>query len=690
MAAVAMAIFAYGVWQRVLLWRQGKPESGRLDRPKERALALLRYGFVQVKILKETYPGAFHALLFWGFAVLFVGTTTTVLDEDFYRLITGDKFIQGNFYVGFSFVLDIVGALAILGLLMALYRRYVTKPARLDNQKEDSVLLLLILAILATGFLSEAGRIAHEMPAFETYSSPVGYALAALLAGLPESARSGFHVLMWFTHMFLSLGFIAYLPYSKGLHILTGWANVYTSNLGPKGTLRPIPDMMARMEAGEDTEMGYKALADLTWKDRLMVDACTRCGRCQDACPAKATNKHLNPKEVIQALRTLMLEKTNGAGPRPLLKAEDEEKGALSTEVLWQCTNCMACMNACPVMIEHIPLIVQMRRELAMEFDAMEPACRKFFKNMDVNANPWGMNPAERVNWTAGLDVPTVFDKPDFEYLLWVGCLGAFDQRSQKISQAVVKVLTAAGVNFAILGELEICCGDPVRRLGNEASFQAMVKMTTDNLKEAEVHVKKVITTCPHCFNTLAHDYKDFGVSWEVVHHTVFLADLVRQGRITLTPGDPVTAALHDSCFLGRYNDVYDAPRQLAEASGARLVEFEKSRDNGFCCGGGGGRTWLEEEVHTVEDKINVTRVTQLGATGAKLILSACPYCMMMFDEGTKLKKVNQGDPLWNIHGVGHTEAARKGETQVDLFDLVQLKDVAELVAERMATPKTA
>ena len=684
MATVAMGIFAFGIFQRIRLWRQGKnTPTSRLFPIPERLKALLFYGFLQIKIIRKTFAGIFHSIVFWGFAILFVGTSLTFLDEDFYRIVTGHKFIQGPFYVGFSWLLDLAGFVAVFGIGMALWRRYLKKSDLLDDRKEDSVFLLLILGILITGFLSEGLRISHQMPRFEIYSSPVGYAVAMIFSGLGQSGKTGFHALFWFSHLFLALGFIAYLPYSKGLHILSGWFNVYSANLEEKGELPPIPKMMERMEAGEDVEMGYKTDTDLTWKERLMLDACTRCGRCQDVCPAYNTGKELNPKQVIQDVRSLMLTKwKNPQTDKCLLQAECGENGAVTSGVLWSCTNCAACMEACPVLVEHVPLIVQMRRELAMEFDDTTPEGRKLFKNMDVNANPWGMAPTDRAAWTEGLDVPTVMDNPDFEYLFFVGCLGCYDPRSIQIAKALVKIFKAADVNFAILGEMELCCGDPIRRLGNEASFQAIVGMTREMLDESELKIRKVITMCPHCFNTLAHEYKDFGLDWEVVHHAEFLDRLIQNGELQLDSSRPMTATVHDSCFLGRYNDLYDEPRRIAQACGAQIIETVNRKENGFCCGGGGGRTWLEEEVERVDDKINVARVTQLAQTGADAFISACPYCMMMFDEGTKLTNIHPEDMLWNRYSEKAQE--KSGEGELDLFELVELMDIAELVAQRL------
>ena len=681
LAVLTMAVFGYGLYRRIMLWKKGKPVADRLDNLPERISGLIRYGFFQAKIIRQAFAGLFHSVIFWGFAVLFVGTSLTMFDEDLYRLVTGHKLISGSFYIVFSWLLDVAGVLAILGIGMAAFRRYIQKPEPLDSKNEDLVFLGLILAILVTGFFSEALRISNEMNAFETTASPFGYLLATAFAGFGSSTKMAVHAVFWFSHLFLALGFIAFLPHTKGLHILTGWFNVFTRNLGPAGKLASIPNMMERMERDEEVELGYKSIDDLTWKDRLMLDACTRCGRCQDVCPAYATGKHLNPKQVIQDMLALML--TPSSKGKTLLEAEGgKEKGAISSEVLWDCTTCMACMNACPVMIEHIPLILQMRRELAMEFDDMSTECRTLFKNMDVNANPWGMNPAARFEWAKDAGVPTVFDNPDFEYLIFGGCLGAYDERTQRICQSLIKILNAASISYAILGEMELCCGDPIRRLGNEASFQALVGMTAETLKDAEVTIRKVITICPHCYNTLAHEYPEFGFDWEVVHHSVLIAELIAQGRIKLKAGDPMTAVLHDSCYLARYNSIVEPPRQIASALNVQLAPLALSGADGFCCGGGGGRTWLEEEVEDVEDKINLRRITQLAGTGAKTVLSACPYCMMMFEEAAKLKKIKKGGDLWRAHGVDQTDQSDRED--LDLFELVKLKDLAELVAERL------
>jgi len=692
LAVVVVAVFIYGIWQRIRAYRMGKPAPDALADKGKRFGELIRYGIAQMRVVREAYPGVFHLFMFWGFVVLFIGTALTVLDEDFYRLITGTKFIQGNFYVVFSFLLDLFGLLAIVGILMALLRRYLQKPERLDNKTEDATLITWILVVLVTGFLSEGARIGVVMGhkanyAFEA-SSFVGYGLALVFGNSPT-----LHKLFWTGHVLISLTFIALLPYNKGLHIFSTLGSIFTRSLGPKAKVPAIPKMMERMEAGEEVEMGYKAIEDLNWREILQTDACTRCGRCQDNCPAYNTGKHLSPKTFIQTVRDHWLAEwakkrdANVEVSKPEgeeAAAEDEDggpfmleaeavcrgceggEGSVESQVLWDCTNCMACMNVCPVFVEHVPLINQMRRELAMEFDDSEKACKDFFKNMDTNANPWGMNPSDRMTWVYEMGVPTVFDNPDYEYLYWVGCMGGFDPRAIKIGKAFVQILQAAGVNFAVLGEMELCCGDSLRRLGNEASFQALIMMFQQTVTECEMDAtfkgKKVLTTCPHGFNTLKHEYPDFGFEWDVIHHTEFIFKLIKEGKIKLQSGNGQTAVLHDSCFLARYNDIIDEPREILKAAGLKLIEPERSGDLTFCCGAGGGRAWLEEHYEPEKgiDRINFNRTDELIKTNADNIVAACPLCMMMFDEATKQDKYEQ------------------------VMEGKKLLDIAEVVAEKL------
>jgi Fe-S oxidoreductase/nitrate reductase gamma subunit len=678
LGVVALVIFGLGARKRIREYRIGRPAPEALADKGARFVELLKHGIAQARLLSEPFPGIFHLFLFWGFAVLLAGTVITFIDEDAYRYIAGHKLIADRFYIVLSFSMDLFGLLATVGIGLAAARRYIARPKQLESESADASLLIWILAVLVTGFLTEGARIGvvteHKADyAFEAWSF-VGYGLSILLGSSPAV-----HKLFWSVHVLVSFYFIATIPSSKARHIFAAMASVYTRTFGPKAKVPSIPNMMERMENGEDVELGYKRITDLTWREILQSDACTKCGRCHSACPAASTGKALSPMTFIQRVRESWLQetaRTNADGKETdkkvfLLEAEasgvgDDAVSHIPTEMLWDCTNCMACMEVCPVFVEHVPLIVQMRRELAMEFDDSEKSCKDFFKNMDVNANPWGMNPGKRAEWTANEDIPLVLDKPDYEYLLWLGCMGGFDPRTIEIFKALIKVLKAADVSFAILGEMEMCCGDSLRRLGNEASFQALVAMFKETIKECGIDPsfegKKVIVACPHGYNTLKHDYPEFGFKWQVFHHTEIISALIEEGRIRLSKSAR-TAVFHDSCFLSRYNDIVNEPRRILEAASAGLKEVDQSGKNVFCCGGGGGRVWLEEENDPGKGKfrINYNRADELIAAGADDIVSACPMCMMMLDDACKRDKCEK-----NMAGK-------------------RLRDIAEIVAEQIA-----
>ncbi|MDP8222885.1 MAG: heterodisulfide reductase-related iron-sulfur binding cluster [Candidatus Lernaella stagnicola] len=714
LAVVVVAIFAYGLWTRFKAYRMGRKAEGRLDNVGARVGSLLKYWIGQLKVLQETYQGVLHLMIFWGFVVLFIGTSLTVLDEDLYRLLSGgQKFIHGDFYVVFSFLLDLFGLLAIIGVLMAMYRRYVMKPEGLDNRAEDALFLWFLLGVLVTGFLSEGARIGVVMAekgqvAYEA-SSFVGYGLGKIFGG-----SAGLHQAFWTIHVLASMVFIASIPYYKARHIFTTGINIYTATLKPTGKMiEPIPSMMERMEAGEDVELGYKRIEELTWREIAQLDGCLRCGRCQDVCPAYETKKgrevHLSPKDFIQAVKDYWwakveaeadaaVEKTAEEGEAQateglegsvadghfLLKSEaamwgEEYRGAIDSTVLWDCTNCMACMHACPAMIEHVPLITYMRRELAMEFDDSEKACKTFFKNMDTNANPWGFSPSERMSWIAEEGVPTVFENPDFEYLWYVGDLGSYDPKAIKANRALAKIFKEAGLNVAVLGEMEFSEGDSLRRLGNEASFQALVMMFKQTVEECELDPtfkgKKVVTADPHSYNCLKHEYPDFGFQWEVFHHTEILAQLIREQKIKLRGGNGKTATYHDSCFLARYNDIVQEPRDVLAACGYTVIEPARTGKKTFCCGGGGGRAWLEEDFDPEQgiDRCNNVRSEELAATGATDIVSACPLCGMMFDEALKRPQM---------------EEVMEGKRQMDIAEIVFENTVFSEPVEAPAEPE--
>jgi Fe-S oxidoreductase/nitrate reductase gamma subunit len=621
---VVIVIFVLGLLKRIRLWRIGKPEN-RTDRIGKRIVSFLRFGLLHGRILKELFPGITHFLLFWGFAVLLLGTILIFFQEDITLLFFNWTFLHGSFYLVFSFVLDLFGLLAIIGVMLLAFRRYVLKPERLDNKPEDWISLALIFLVLITGFIQEGLRIAVTRPDFERYSF-VGWQISKLLG----SSSAPAHAALWWVHAFLAFGFIGYVAYSRLLHLITSPLNQFFRSFSPPGEVKPILDI-ENQEA-----FGVAKLGDFTWKQLLDTDACTRCGRCQDNCPAYLSGKPLSPKKVIQDLKNHL---TSQAGNPVKAEAETVEVppiagNVISEDELWACTTCAACHQACPVFIQVIDKAVDLRRHLVLMESKFSVEVKLFFKNMETNYNPWTIGFSTRGNWAKGLEVKSLSEKSDAEYLLFVGCAGSFDERNRKVARSLVNLLNKAKVSFGILGAEEICCGETVRRMGNEYLAQMLMQQNVELFKN--YGVRKIITICPHCFNTFKNEYHQFGGEYQVLHHTQLMLELIRSGRLQPRAGEEMTLTYHDSCYLGRHNQIFDAPREVARRLGkVRLVEMERNREKSFCCGAGGGRMWMEETIGT---RISHMRVDQAASTGAPLVATACPYCLTMFEDGFKEK----------------------------------------------------
>ncbi|HBB16931.1 MAG TPA: iron-sulfur-binding reductase [Syntrophus sp. (in: bacteria)] len=672
---VALVIFAYGVYRRWRLWvALGRPET-RLDRLPERIKALLINGLFQVKTFREPYPGIIHGLIFFGFLVLIIGSaidaTEFHITEPF-----GWAFLRGTFYLVFSFVMDLFGLAILIGVLLAIYRRYIRRPDGLgyqgkpDNTPDDAVVLLLLLAIIVTGFIIEALRIRVTAPPWEVWSFG-GWILAKAFAGVEPEQAKFLHKSSWWTHTFLSLGFIAYIPYSRLLHILTTPANHFLASLKTAGYNEPIRDF----ETAET--FGVGKLEEFTKKQIFDSDACTRCGRCQDGCPAYLSGKPLSPKKVIQDIKTYWLEQAPAAaaakraavsaaaeagektaGKNILIRAlervdgvvdamgkgtkgeaKTEEKpmagGVIDLHELWACTNCLYCTEHCSASIEHVPKIIAMRQYKVLTEADFAPELQLTFRNMENNSNPWGIGSHLRADWAKDLGIKTLAEDPAVEYLFYVGCAGSFDDRGKKVSAAFAKILKAAGVSFGILGTEEGCCGDSAMRGGNEYLYQMLAQANIEVMKNHKV--KKVITACPHGYNALKKDYPNFGGEFEVYHHTEIIADLIARGKIVLKKPAERVFTYHDSCFLGRYNDIYDPPRRILKAvPGLKLVEMERNLAKSFCCGAGGARMWMEEDIG---ERINNMRTDQAIAAGAETIAVGCPLCLTMLSDGIKDRK---------------------------------------------------
>jgi Fe-S oxidoreductase len=635
-AAVAISgtLFARRARLLVMLVRAGQPveRSGDVAR-RVRNEATIVLG--QRKLLARPGPGLIHAFIFWGFLVLaptIVIALIGVVDKHSTLPWLGH---QG----WFAFLVDLFAVLVLVGVLAALWIRKVQRPQRFEGSHmgEADVILGLIATIATTLLLWHASRIALGLNEWPRSWSPA----SSLLSGLFSrggAARALERVFVW-AHVLTILTFLAYLPRSKHLHIATAAVNVWFGRTGPGGRLEPLRfDDQDVPE--EDMRFGAGTTADLTWKQVLDTFSCTECGRCQDVCPAFATGKALSPKLLMMGLRDQVF--ADGASalaagdagepfqPAPLVP------NAVTDEVVWDCVTCGACVQACPVSIEHVDHIVDLRRHLVMVESSFPAEAESMLRDVERASNPWGKPQSERADWAASLGVRVLEPgDPAPEVLYWVGCASSFDERARRTAESTAKLLQAAGVDFAILGPRESCTGDPARRMGNEYVFQAFAEQNVATLNEAGV--TKIVANCPHCFNTLANEYPDFGGRYDVVHHSELLASLLLDGRLSPGPAGSTSITYHDSCYLARHNDVLASPRDLVAAVG-RPVEMERSAKNTFCCGAGGAHMWMEERGSA----INENRVREAAGTGAQTLAVACPFCTVMLDDGVQ----STGDEL--------------------------------------------
>ncbi len=622
-----VAVAGYGVWRHVRQWRRGQPAL-RFDRPLERCGRLLKMAVLQLSLWRDPLAGALHAMIFWGFITLTAATAVVMIHEDF-----GIHIMQGSFYLYFqSLFVDILGALAVLGTALAGIRRWIMKPRKLVFTDEASWILIAIFVILVSGYCLEGWRIAVTSDKWGSWS-PIGQLVAnvSLAVASPPVLKTA-HVVVWWGHLVLVFAFIAWAPYTKMLHVLTAPLNIFTVDLDSRvGALKPLDFETA-------TSFGINSLEQFTWKELLDLDSCTECGRCTSVCPANSAGKQLSPRDIILDLQQQLHD--NDLTSVPADAEPDEDAGplfpiigntpALSPEALWQCTTCAACVDACPVSIEQYPKILDMRRYLAMEEAEMPAMLQDAMTSLEQRGHPFRGTQASRTDWCDGIEIPHFRDVEDPEVLLWVGCGGALVDRNQKSTRALAGLLQHAGVRFGILGKEESCTGDPARRAGNEFLFDTMAR---DNVKTFETqNVKTVVTSCPHCFNTLQNEYPQLGAEIEVFHHTTYLAKLIGENRLTIDPAAMESITLHDPCYLGRHNGITAEPRRLIEqVSGRPPVEMEQHGEQSFCCGGGGGLSFVEEPSG---QRVNVERARQVMETDAATVAVGCPFCTTMLEDG--------------------------------------------------------
>lgn len=633
---VALALCIWFFYRRYRLWTIGRPEERFSDR-SARLRGAFKDSILQATVLKEKGPGIMHLGMYVGMAVLFVATISVAMQADLHIPV-----VQGDFYLYFlSYAVDIAGLVFVIAMIACIVRRVLGINKGLDTKASDIVVLVLLLVVGVTGFVVEGLRIYGTDDPWRAWS-PIGNLFSYLFVGWSPEQVSIAHQILWWSHMALAFGLIAFWTYSKLVHVLLIPATVYCRSLEPEGTL-PFIDF----EDEELDSLGVGVLEDFTWKDLLDTEACIRCGRCENVCPAHLSGKALSPKGLMQNLNAEL----NLRGPvilteRAAAKSTscDGEKNqteaqqtildralvgdVVSPDELWACTTCGACMSQCPALLEHVPKIVKMRTyQVSME-SSFPPEAQATFRNLENNGNPWGRGWQTRMDWTEGLDVPTLAQNPDAEYLYWPGCAGAFDSRNRKVSAALVRLMRHVGVDFAVLGNAEKCCGDAARRLGNEYVYYLLA---SENIATLDSHgVKKIITQCPHCYQMLSRDYRQLGGDYDVIHHTELLARLIKEGKLDRAAMPNGTVTYHDSCYLGRYRGIYEEPRLIMSACHADVVEMEQNHDKSFCCGAGGGRMWLEEDKGS---RLNEMRVDQALETGASAVASACPFCLTMLSD---------------------------------------------------------
>jgi len=675
----AFLIFALVVMRHVRVWMAVRPEAprARVEVPR-RIAGLFRYAILQTRMYRETRVGVMHLGLFLGSTILLIGNINFVLGG-LPEAIIGWP-LDGILWTLLVGLQNTVAVFALAAVAYAFFRRLVTKPPRLLFTRTALATLTFIAAVVSTELLAQS---------FEAVAAPipgayVANALAVPLSAVGEEAAHTAFVVLWWAHMIVISAFLIYIPFNRHFHVYTSFVNIWLRKLEPRGML-PAMDLER-----EDATFGIRSLADLGWKDVLDGFTCTECGRCEAVCPAHQTGKTLSPRSLIMGIRKMSIAAEQGVSVIPNSPVVRETYGlddtridparlaapvvgtAISYDEVWDCVTCGACVEACPVTIEHVDKIVGLRRNMVLEDSRFPQELTAAFRGMESVANPWGQPPTARLDWTKGLafhvrtaaEVQAAGELDTLEVLYWVGCAAAFDDRNKRIARAVATCLDAAGISFAVLGQEEACTGDPARRMGNEYVFQILATGNIETLNRYGIGERTIVTACPHCFNTIGNEYGQLGGTFKIRHHSEFLADLIKSGRLQLGPdGLPGrTITYHDSCYLARYNGVIAAPRDVLGAiPGVTLTEMDKHGRQSFCCGAGGGRMWMEEARGT---RINEARTLQVLDTGASMVATACPFCMVMLRDGLD-------------------DAGRGADTE----NPVTAQDISELLAAAISGP---
>ena len=636
---LTLIVFVWGFRRRTRMWTVGRNEN-RSGQTKTRLKTLFVEGIAHQRILQERYPGFLHLFVFLGFLLpLFVIIFTQVMFSV--------PLVPAHIL---SLILDIAGLLAIISIVLLLYRRYIVRPARLDdNRPEDLSVLLLLLAILMTGILLESLKltvIGQDVSAW----APLGRLFSSIIQilGLSTLTLSFLAQIVFRIHFFLVLFTLVYIPFSKMFHIISSPLNMFFRNLENPGALSFID-----LEDEDAETFGVAKLEEFTWKQLLDLDACTRCGRCQDHCPAFLTEKPLSPKKLVQDLKDHMFKRapqlleSRAGGQHKENEVELIKGGVIDEDTLWACTTCRSCMDHCPVYVEHVDKIIDMRRYQVLMESQFPAELTAAFKGLERNSNPWGLGQDTRADWIQELDIPVMseYQSEELDLLFFVGCIRSYDDRNKKVALAMAKILNHLGIRFAVLGMEEGCCGDPARRVGNEYLYQILAQANIETLQRYKI--KKILTTCPHCYNTLKNEYPQLGFHADVVHHSTFLEEHIKNG--TLAPTVPLDKKLtyHDPCYLGRYGGLFDSPRAVLRAvPSLQLQEMTRTKRDSLCCGAGGGWMWMDEKIGK---RINIQRLEDALEIHPEWIATACPFCVTMFDDAIKNTNRENELKIWDI-----------------------------------------
>jgi Fe-S oxidoreductase len=578
----------------------------------------------------------------WGFMVFVIYYLIFIITGTGFTV--SETLENTRFFFYYEWIMDIAAPIIIIGALWGIIRRYIVKPPRLAEEQTTEAMVILVTVLIhpVTHLFKGATSIALGQPPVGLGANlpPISSALSNIFMGNSVSSVEIAHTGFFWAHWSIVLFVLVFIAYSRYMHLVVAPFNILLRYPRPKGALRPI-----NLDTAEI--FGTPKITDFTWKQLLDCYACVICGYCQDACPAYASDTPLNPKKVIQDLKNHLL----AVGPDLVIgKVEADKLGksmigdVIIEDEIWACTTCHACQEACPVYVEHVDKIIDMRRNLVMEKASIPKTAESALRSIEDRGHPWRGTTLTRTDWTEGLDIKILAKDSDVDFLYWVGCTEALEERSKKVAQATAKLLKQAGIKFGILGAEESCCGEPARRLGNEYLFHIQAE---NNIKLFQQYkIKKIVTACPHCYNTIKNEYPQFGGEFEVIHHTELIVDLLEQGRLSLTNSNGGLVTYHDPCYLGRYNDIYEPPRKvLSNIAVVKLAEMEKNRRNGFCCGGGGGRMWLEEP----DPKICTLRIEQALKTKAQIIATACPFCLQMLEEGMKTTTIEKPPKVMDI-----------------------------------------